>query len=113
MLAILPASNDWNNIKNLTGDTNWDAENMRSYYKRMENNQYIIPNDISAHGYGGWLSTQLTPLILVAQDLKVISLVVAAASTIGTNADDLLSKASKLVDSLLGVVSFMELFQRH
>jgi hypothetical protein len=113
MLAILPANDDWNYIKNLTGDSNWDSENMRDYYKKLENNEYVIPNDIGAHGYGGWLSTQLTPLILVAQDLKIISLVVAAASTIGIKTDDLLSKASNLLDGLLGTVSRTHAFRGH
>lgn len=104
MLAILPANNDWDYIKNLTGDSNWDAQKMRNYYKKLENNQYILPNDPTAHGAGGWLSTQLTPIILVAQDLKIISLVVAAASTIGINTDDLVGKVSDLLDGLLGAI---------
>jgi choline dehydrogenase len=104
MLAILPANNDWDYIKNLTGDSNWDAQKMRNYYKKLENNQYILPNDPTAHGVGGWLSTQLTPIILVAQDLKIISLVVAAASTIGINTDDLVGKVSDLLDGLLGAI---------
>lgn len=110
MLSILPANNDWDYIKNITGDNNWDAQNMRGYYKKLENNQYIIPNDITAHGYGGWLSQQLTPIILVAQDLKIISLVIAAASTIGVNTDDLVGKVSKLVDGVLGTVSMASIY---
>jgi choline dehydrogenase len=82
LVTILPNNNDWENIAQITGDKTWGAKNMRKYFQKLEKCQYL-PNSISGHGFNGWLQTQVTPLTLVAQDLKVLSLVVAAATAMG------------------------------
>ncbi len=55
---------------------------MRRYFEKLEAVRYL-PN--SGHGpwISGWLQTRLTPLILVLEDLKVLSLVIAAATAHG------------------------------
>jgi choline dehydrogenase len=55
---------------------------MRKYFERLERNRYL-PNAILGHGFGGWLTTSLTQLTLVAEDQKLLSLVLAAATTAG------------------------------
>jgi len=56
MNFALPPDHDWNHIANVTGDSSWNAENMRQYYERIEHNDYIT-NGTSpeGHGFDGWL----------------------------------------------------------
>ncbi|KAJ4352939.1 hypothetical protein N0V95_003792 [Ascochyta clinopodiicola] len=82
LLTIYPFKSDWKNIQNITGMDSWDPENMRKYYERLEKARYL-PNSIAGHGFSGWLETSLTELTLIAQDFKVLSLVIAAATGMG------------------------------
>ncbi|KAF2729105.1 alcohol oxidase [Polyplosphaeria fusca] len=82
MITIIPNDADWSYMQSITGDDSWDPKKMKGYYKKAEKCEYI-PNDLVSHGYDGWMTTTLTPLYLVVQDLKVLSLVVAAASAMG------------------------------
>jgi choline dehydrogenase len=51
-IAMLPQDDDWNVVVNLTGDTSWEADKMRKYFKQIEKNQYLPPGN-PAHGYNG------------------------------------------------------------
>ncbi|KAH9904753.1 GMC oxidoreductase [Xylariomycetidae sp. FL2044] len=82
LVTIKPTDKDWNDLASLTGDDTWKSDNMNSYWEKMENCNYL-PNSIAGHGFSGWLQTRLTPIILIAEDLKVLSLVVAAATAMG------------------------------
>ncbi|THV82266.1 GMC oxidoreductase [Aureobasidium pullulans] len=82
LTMILPTENDWNNIATLTGDDSWMAKNMRKYFERLERNRYV-PSSFVGHGFSGWLETRVTPVLLIAEDLKVLSLVTAAATAMG------------------------------
>jgi hypothetical protein len=82
LITVYPHDSDWNNIASLTGDKSWSAANMRNYFKKLERNRYL-PSSILGHGYDGWLGTALTSLSLVAEDLKVLSLIVAASTAMG------------------------------
>jgi choline dehydrogenase len=82
MITINPHDSDWNNIAAITGDTSWSASNMKKYFTRLEKNRYL-PSSIVGHGYDGWLTTSLTSLTLVIQDPKLLSLIIAAATTAG------------------------------
>ena len=73
---------DWSGIQAITGDDSWAPSKMRKYYQRLEKARYL-PNSVVGHGFSGWLETSLTDLTLIAQDLKVISLVLAAATGMG------------------------------
>ncbi|KAI1631596.1 GMC oxidoreductase [Biscogniauxia mediterranea] len=101
LITILPHDNDWNHIASITGDSSWEASNMRKYFERMEACRYL-PNSIIGHGFKGWLNTNLTPLILVLEDLKVLSLVIAAATAMGQN---LVGKVINTVAGLLQVLT--------
>ncbi|KAK0638352.1 Cyclase atC [Lasiodiplodia hormozganensis] len=84
LVTIYPHESDWQYIQDITGDDSWSRANMREYFKRIERSRYL-PNSISGHGFSGWLETSLTELTLIAQDFKVISLVLAAAAALGQN----------------------------
>ncbi|KAL4931459.1 uncharacterized protein BDV17DRAFT_297185 [Aspergillus undulatus] len=84
MVTIYPYERDWDDLAALTGNDTWSAENMRDYFKRLENNRYA-PSDIVSHGFSGWLQTSLTQLVLVLEDVKLLSLVIAAGTAVGQN----------------------------
>lgn len=84
MITVYPHKSDWNNIASITGDASWAADNMRTYFERLERNRYL-PNGVVGHGFDGWLETSLTDLTLVAEDDKLLSLVIAAATALGNS----------------------------
>jgi choline dehydrogenase len=94
LVTLLPAESDWDGIASLTGDKSWSAANMRGYYEKLEKCSYL-PQGTPGHGFSGWLQTQVTPLLLVAEDLKVTSIALAACTAIGKG----------LISSLLGTVT--------
>ncbi|KAK1521417.1 GMC oxidoreductase [Colletotrichum paranaense] len=103
LVTILPQDSDWNNIAAITGDSSWEASKMREYYKKLEKCHYLPGGlDSSVHGYDGWLETQTTPPILIVQDQKVLSLVLAAATTMGKS---LLGKVINTVTGLLEILA--------
>ncbi|KAF2091594.1 GMC oxidoreductase [Saccharata proteae CBS 121410] len=100
-ISVYPHESDWKYIQNITGDDTWAPDHMRTYFEKLEKNRYI-PSSIVGHGYDGWLTTSLTKLTLVVQDLKVISLVVAAATGMGqTVLSALLSTVTGLGEILI------------
>ncbi|KAF5027002.1 hypothetical protein F66182_877 [Fusarium sp. NRRL 66182] len=84
LISIYAHDSDWTNIATLTGDDSWSPKNMRSYFKKLERNRYL-PSSIVGHGYKGWLGLELTSLSLVVEDLKLLSMIISAASAMGKN----------------------------
>lgn len=82
LITVYPHKSDWSHIASVTGDASWNPIEMRKYFKRVENAEYI-QNGIIGHGFAGWLTTGVTDLKIVLQDLKLISLVIAAATAMG------------------------------
>lgn len=83
MVTIYPAKSDWDNIATITGDDSWSAANMRQWFVKLENNQYLVPGTSPDHGFSGYLDISLTDLRLVLKDTKTISLVQGAATALG------------------------------
>ncbi|KAI3343635.1 GMC oxidoreductase [Ustulina deusta] len=100
-ITILPNYGDWDYISKITGDSSWESANMRRYFEKLEAVRYL-PNSVTGHGFSGWLQTRLTPLILVLEDLKVLSLVIAAATAMG---QDLAGKVINTVTGLLEILT--------
>jgi choline dehydrogenase len=82
MVTVYPFESDWEYIQTLTGDDSWAPSNMRSYFEKLERNQYL-PNSVIGHGFSGWLHTTLTPATLIIEDQKLLSIVLSAASAMG------------------------------
>lgn len=103
LVALYPSEDDWNNIATITGDKSWAASNMRQYWQKLENNQYLNPGTAAAvgHGFGGWLDTTLTDLGLVLQDQRWLSLLGGAATAMGQKVTD------KLLTTVSGLTSMM------
>ncbi|KNB07814.1 hypothetical protein FOXG_08873 [Fusarium oxysporum f. sp. lycopersici 4287] len=43
LIALYPWKSDFEYIASLTGDTSWSADNMRKYFVRLEDNNYLLP----------------------------------------------------------------------
>jgi len=84
MITIYPHRSDWSYIQNLTGDDSWNPDNMRTYFERLEKSEYL-PNGIVGHGFLGWLTTSVTSLLLVLEDSKLLSLIIAAGTAMGNS----------------------------
>jgi choline dehydrogenase-like flavoprotein len=85
MIFVYPHDADWDGIAQLTGDPSWRATNMRRYAKRLERCTYQplgkiaarLGIDPTAHGWRGWLPTELAiPLDALSDDavLRVVLL---------------------------------------
>jgi choline dehydrogenase len=101
LVTVLPNDEDWNYIASVTGDKSWGAANMLKYFVKLERVRYLQGQIRPGHGNDGWLSTQLTPVVLIAQDLKVASLVLAAAAAMGKGL------LGKLVNLVTGVTQIL------
>ncbi|KAK8039793.1 GMC oxidoreductase [Apiospora rasikravindrae] len=53
-------------IAEMTGDDSWSADNMRTYFERMEDKKYLslLPLAGDGHGYKGWHTISWAPLIM-------------------------------------------------
>lgn len=66
MILIYPHNADWDYIAELTGDSSWKADKMRSYFERLENCGHRPLHRLLAkiginptrHGWKGWLRTE-------------------------------------------------------
>jgi choline dehydrogenase len=54
MLLVHPPDSDWDYIANLTGDSSWNASNMRKYFEEAEKCNYLHEGS-EGHGFSGWL----------------------------------------------------------
>ena len=66
MIMVYPHNEDWDHIRDLTGDPSWGASNMRTYFEKLENCHHRpfdrllgeVGINPSRHGWNGWLSTE-------------------------------------------------------
>ncbi|MGH9140630.1 MAG: NAD(P)-binding protein, partial [Vicinamibacterales bacterium] len=66
MILVYPHNADWNQIADLTGDPSWRAEQMRTYFERLElcahrpdeQLKHRLGQNPSRHGWQGWLQTE-------------------------------------------------------
>ncbi|HEY6349539.1 MAG TPA: GMC family oxidoreductase [Candidatus Angelobacter sp.] len=65
-ILIYPHNEDWQHIANLTGDSSWSPDRMRTYFERLENCHHRtvarwfskLGLNLSRHGWKGWLHTE-------------------------------------------------------
>ncbi|PKS11292.1 hypothetical protein jhhlp_003054 [Lomentospora prolificans] len=101
LITIYPHKSDWNDIASITGDSSWSATNMRKYFQRLEKCSYLL-NGVAGHGFSGWLTTSLTDLTLVVTDLKLLTIVLNTAISMGQGG--LLAKLITTVGGLTGAL---------
>ncbi|KKA25876.1 Aryl-alcohol oxidase [Rasamsonia emersonii CBS 393.64] len=100
MITVYPDDSDWQQIADITGDSSWNPDHMRTYFERLERNRYL-PSSVVGHGYNGWLTTSLTSLGLVVEDQKLLSLIISACTAVGKT---VLSALVSTVTGLAGVL---------
>lgn len=73
LIIIYPSNSDWDRIAEITGDDSWNAESMRTYFQKVERNQYLDPARIQAgrHGDSGWLATEKADTTDLPQDWQL------------------------------------------
>lgn len=98
LVTVYPLNSDFDNLASVTGDEPW-ADDMRKYFQRIERSRYL-PTSISGHGFDGWLGTGLTDLSLVLEDPKLLSLITAAATSMGKGIGEVISTIGGLVEVL-------------
>ncbi|KAI0483138.1 choline dehydrogenase [Xylariaceae sp. FL0804] len=82
LIAVYPFDSDFEYVANLTGDASWGADNMREYFKKLENNGYLSL-DLAGHGYDGWLSTEEAPLTIPLGDPDLLEMLTGGAWALG------------------------------
>jgi choline dehydrogenase len=82
MICIYPHNSDWDHIAELTGDASWRPTTMRSYFERLERCGYFSRwfdiFNLARHGSDGWLHTNTADPLLLARDIQLAELVLAA-----------------------------------
>ena len=58
LVGVLPPASDWDYIADLTGDKSWQYDQIRPLFKRLERCGYL-PSDDPAHGFHGYIETNL------------------------------------------------------
>ncbi|KAJ6091708.1 hypothetical protein N7467_003677 [Penicillium canescens] len=96
MVAVYPHESDFEYLATLTGDSSWSPDNMRKYFKRMENNNYLLPL-AKGHGYDGWLGTETAPLSIVLEDPELLSLLLGGAFSLGNVTNTVFNLGTLLV----------------
>lgn len=90
LIAVYPHQSDFDFIAQLTGDSSWSADNMRSYFVKMEKNQHLLPG-ASGHGYDGWLTTETAPLSIVLEDPMLLSMLTGGAFALANETNSVIN----------------------
>lgn len=91
MITVYPSNEDWEYIRQLTGDQSWAPDKMRSYFERIENCRYApMDNHEGRHGFGNWLSTSLLGLDVLKNALHEPQIVDIVLSAIKAHLESLL-----------------------
>ncbi len=98
LVALLASKNDWDHIKNITGDASWDNTAMRKYFKKLEKVEYTLPKGTEhTHGHNGYLHMATNPLAIGAQDVKLMSVFAGAAKAFGVDNTELTTAINNVV----------------
>ena len=89
MILVYPHNADWNQLADLTGDASWRAENMRSYFERLERCEHRPDeratsrpgHNPSRHGWSGWLQTETAAPLAVFRDKNFSKMLLDTAKT--------------------------------
>ena len=87
MITVYPHNSDWKHIAELTGDSSWEPDRMRSYFERLEKCGYrAAPSSgetPSRHGFSGWLATSLANPDVALTDIDLLGEITAAVFQTG------------------------------
>ncbi len=103
LISMYPSDSDWDNIAQLTGDSSWNSDRMRTYFERIENCTYLpkSADNPSRHGFFGWVSTSVADSSMFANDTVMGRFIRAALEEIYQNAGRVTEKLQNFVRGLL------------
>jgi choline dehydrogenase len=82
MITVYPHNSDWKFIADITGDSSWEPDKMRSYFERLEKCGYrtapLSGEDPARHGFSGWLATSLAEPAVALTDIDLLGEIMAA-----------------------------------
>ncbi len=86
MIFVYPHDSDWEKIQQLTGDPSWSARAMKQYARKVEDCRHRpvwrflarFGLDLTGHGWGGWLSTEIAIPRQAFRDDRLLRLVFGA-----------------------------------
>lgn len=82
MITVYPHHSDFDRIAQITGDDSWNSKNMRQYFQRLENCEYLLSPPFSdnsgQHGFDGWLPTTWPDLSQLLEEPKLLYIVKSA-----------------------------------
>lgn len=104
LFSMQPYEMDWDDMVELTGDNSYNSTNMRSYFTRITDVSYE-PHAADS-GTSGWYPLQVTSLITAATDLKIVSVLLGAATAFGqTILDEVVDAATYLARVLISDIN--------
>ncbi|MBA3582634.1 MAG: GMC family oxidoreductase N-terminal domain-containing protein [Gammaproteobacteria bacterium] len=90
MITVYPHNSDWDYIANLTGDKSWQADKMRNYFQRFENNHAhpvrrwlakCFGWNPARYGFDGWLHSSMpNPSLNILKDRALLELLKHSAA---------------------------------
>ncbi|KAJ6561800.1 hypothetical protein B0H19DRAFT_1233669 [Mycena capillaripes] len=99
---VAATERDFDNLATMFNDSTWSYNNMRNYFKRIEDNLYLNNSDPD-HGFNGWLKTNINPTSILANpqfaDPQLIDIINTLATS-GPSIDDINSETN---DAAIGV----------
>jgi choline dehydrogenase-like flavoprotein len=83
MITVCGGTDEWNRIAQLTGDDSWTGGRMRAYFERLERCTYLskpapAEGNPAQHGFNGWLTTSFPDFSILAGDLQLQKVILAA-----------------------------------
>jgi choline dehydrogenase len=85
LITVYPHHADWKRLANLTGDTSWSPENMRTYFERLEECRYVprasadqTRDPTTRHGLAGWLPVSMPDPTLALGDAQLLRILLKA-----------------------------------
>lgn len=87
MIFVYPHNSDWDYIAELTGDSSWNSNNMRSYLERMEDCRHRrfhrflswFGFNPTRHGWKGWLTTERAIPLITLLDWTLLRTIIISA----------------------------------
>jgi choline dehydrogenase-like flavoprotein len=104
-ILIYPESSDWSHIEELTGDSSWNPDRMRSYFERLENCHHRPVQRLlsklginpSRHGWKGWLNTEKAIPKAAIEDEGLLDAIVRCA-------EDALKDEGRMIRGMRGLL---------
>jgi choline dehydrogenase len=110
MILVYPHDADWDEIAKLTGDPTWGANQMRTYFQRLENCHYRgiyrwldkLGINPGRHGFKGWLDTEKAIPMVSLENVDLLRTLfdsgVAAMQAVGHVAEEARWVAEGMLD---------------